>query len=43
LFLSGFTPSTTVIVAFGCNKSLTNLTDGPLTDRVGRNPILLAD
>ncbi|MBA3266922.1 MAG: MFS transporter [Acidimicrobiia bacterium] len=40
--LTAFTATATFIVAFGATKALTNLATGPLIDRIGRKPVLIA-
>jgi MFS family permease len=40
--LTAVTAALTFIVAFGATKALTNFVAGPLSDRVGRKPVLVA-
>src|SRR5438309_7654671 len=40
--LTAVTAALTFIVAFGVTKALTNLVAGPLSDRFGRKPVLVA-
>lgn len=40
--LTAVTAALTFIVAFGATKALTNLAAGPLSDRFGRKPVLVA-
>src|SRR5437773_11361156 len=42
LHLTAVTAALTFIVAFGVTKPLTNVRAGPLADRFGRKPVLLA-
>ena len=42
LHLTAVTAALTFIVAFGVTKALTNVAAGPLSDRIGRKPVLIA-